>query len=251
MTAQSPMCWSVAGSEWPGVTPQIADDPGHQEGARVQDQRSCRIERLFVFPAVSRKRKGCEALHPSAAGKRIFGGAVGRDCKRSGARCKAGSVCVRVSRNASESTVHPTGAAIQRDIDAIIDSLSERGRRGVVIGLSMGGIFAIQSLKRSNNGDLRALVDSAPARVPTIPFLLRCPRWMNPLDAATADVVKRLCVLYAADDWWSKDPAAKELMEKVKAGGGRVWMIEGGHVDLSLSGLALRLPIYVDFVQQH
>ncbi len=154
----------------------------------------------------------------------------------------------------SESTVHPTAAAIQRDIDAIIDSLSEGGRRGVVIGLSMGGIFAIQSLKRSlkrsESGDLRALVDSAPAQVPTIPFLLRCPRWMNPLDAATADVVQRLGVLYAADDGWSKDPAAKELMEKVKAGGGRVWMIEGGHVDLSRSGLALRLPIYVDFVQQ-
>ena len=150
----------------------------------------------------------------------------------------------------SESTVHPTAAAIQSDIDAIIDSLSERGRRGVVIGLSMGGIFAIQSLKRSKSGDLRVLVDSAPAQVPTIPLLLRCPRWMNPLDAATADVAQRLGVLYAADDWWSKDPAAKELMEKVKAGGGRVWMIEGGHVDLSLSGLALRLPIYADFVQQ-
>jgi len=155
---------------------------------------------------------------------------------------------------ASESTVHPTAAAIQRDIDAIIDSLSERGRRGVVIGLSMGGIFAIQSLKRSlkrsESGDLRALMDSAPAQVPTIPFLLRCPRWMNPLDAATADVVQRLGVLYGADDGWSKDSAAKELMEKVKAGGGRVWMIEGGHVDLSLSGLAVRLPIYVDFVQE-
>ena len=58
---------------------------------------------------------------------------------------------------------------------------------------------------------------------------------MNPLDAATADVAQRLGVLYGADDWWSKDPAAKELMEKVKAGGGRVWMIEGGHVDLSQS----------------
>ena len=155
---------------------------------------------------------------------------------------------------ASESMVHPTAPAIQSDIDAIIDSLSERGRRGVVIGLSMGGIFAIQSLKRSlkrsESVDLRALVDSAPAQVPTIPFLLRCPRWMNPLDAATADVVQRLGVLYGADDGWSKDPAAKELMEKVKAGGGRVWMIEGGHVDLSLSGLAARLPIYVDFVQE-
>ena len=39
-------------------------------------------------------------------------------------------------------------------------------------------------------------------------------------------------------------------MEKVTAGGGRVWMLEGGHVDLSLAGLALRLPIYADFVQQ-
>ena len=155
---------------------------------------------------------------------------------------------------ASESMVHPTAPAIQSDIDAIIDSLSEGGRRGVVIGLSMGGILAIQSLKRSlkrpERADLRALVDSAPAQVPTIPFLLRCPRSMNPLDAATADVVQRLGVLYAADDIWSKDPAAKELMDKVKAGGGRVWMIEGGHVDLSPSGLAARLPIYADFVQE-
>jgi hypothetical protein len=149
---------------------------------------------------------------------------------------------------APESTVHPTAAAIQRDIDGIIDSLSERGRRGVVIGLSMGGIFAIQSLKRSKSGDLRALVDSAPAQVPTIPFLLRCPQWRNPLDAATADVVHRLGVLYGADDGWSKDRAAEELMAKVKAGGGRVWMIEGGHVDLSRSGLTVRLPIYVEFV---
>ena len=150
---------------------------------------------------------------------------------------------------APESTVYPTAAAIQRDIDGIIDSLSERGRRGVVIGMSMGGIFAIQSLKRSKSGDLRALVDSAPAQVPTIPFLLHCPRWMNPLDAATADVVQRLGVDYGAEDGWL-DRAAEELMEKVKAGGGRVWMIEGGHVDLSLSGLAVRLPIYVDFVQE-
>ena len=150
----------------------------------------------------------------------------------------------------AESTAHPTAAVIQRDIDAIIDSLSERGGRGVVIGLSMGGIFAIQSMKRSNRTDLRALVDSTPAHVPVIPFLLRCPRSMNPLDAATADVVQRLGVLYGADDGWSKDRAARQLMEKVKAGGGRVWMIEGGHVDLSRSGLAARLPIYVDFVQQ-
>jgi pimeloyl-ACP methyl ester carboxylesterase len=151
---------------------------------------------------------------------------------------------------APESTAHPTASAIQRDIDGIIDSLSERGRRGVVIGLSMGGIFAIQSLRRSKSGDLRALVDSAPAQVPTIPFLLRCPRSMNPLDAATADVVQRLGVVYGDDDGWSKDPAAKELMEKVRAGGGRVWTVEGGHVDLSPSGLAVRLPIYVDFVQE-
>jgi len=151
---------------------------------------------------------------------------------------------------APESTAHPTASAIQRDIDGIIDSLSERGRRGVVIGLSMGGIFAIQSLRRSQSGDLRALVDSAPAQVPTIPFLLRCPRSMNPLDAATADVVQRLGVVYGDDDGWSKDPAAKELMEKVRAGGGRVWTVEGGHVDLSPSGLAVRLPIYVDFVQE-
>jgi hypothetical protein len=73
---------------------------------------------------------------------------------------------------------------------------------------------------------------------------------MDPLDAATSDVVQRLGVLYGADDGWSRDPAAKELMEKVKAGGGRVWMIKGGHVDLSASGLAARLPIYVDFVEE-
>jgi hypothetical protein len=151
---------------------------------------------------------------------------------------------------APESTAYPTAAAIQRDIDAIIDRLSEHGRRGVVIGLSMGGIFAIQSLKRSKGSNLRALVDSTPARLPTIPFVLRCPRWMNPLDAATADVVQRLGVLYGAEDGWSNDPAAEEFMEKVKAGGGRVWTIEGGHVDLSPSGLAVRLPIYVDFVQE-
>ncbi len=154
----------------------------------------------------------------------------------------------------SGSTVRPTGAAIQSDIDAIIDRLSARGGRGVVIGMSMGGIFAIQALKRSlkhsSSGDLRALLDSAPAEVPAIPFLLRCPRWMNPLDAATADVIQRLGVLYAADDVWSNDAAAKELVQKVKAGGGRVWMVEGGHVDLSPSGLAVRLPIYVDFVQE-
>ena len=151
---------------------------------------------------------------------------------------------------AAESTVHPTAAAIQRDIDAIIASLFESGRRGAVIGLSMGGIFAVQSLKRSKSGDLRALVDSTPAQVPTIPFLLRCPRWMNPLDAATEDVVRRLGVVYGDDDGWSKDPAAQEFMEKVRAGGGRVWIVEGGHVDLSPSGLAVRLPIYVDFVQE-
>jgi len=84
--------------------------------------------------------------------------------------------------------------------------------------------------------------------VPRIPFLINCPRWMNPLEAATADVAQRLGVLYAADDGWSKGSAAEELMEKVKAGGGRVWMIQGGHVDLSPSGLAVRLPLYVDFV---
>ena len=146
------------------------------------------------------------------------------------------------------STVKPTAAAIQRDIDAIIERLSAGGRRGVVIGLSMGGIFAIQSMKRSNRTDLRALVDSTPAHVPVIPFVLRCPRSMNPLDAASRDVVPRLGVLYGHDDGWFKDPAAREFMENVKAGGGRVWVVEGGHVDLSPSGLAVRLPIYVDFV---
>ena len=151
---------------------------------------------------------------------------------------------------ASGSAVQPTGAAIQGDIDGIVDRLSEGGRRGVLIGLSMGGILAIQALKRSKSGDLRALVDSAPARVPAIPFLLRCPRGMDPLHAATPDLAPRLGVLYGTDDGWSNDPAAGELMEKVKSGGGRAWLIGGGHVDLSPSGLAVRLPIYVDFVQE-
>ena len=184
---------------------------------RVQDPRSSRTEGLFVFPAVSRKRNSCEALYPSPAGSASSAAQLAETA--SGPALAAKRAFVYEYRGyASESTVHPTAAAIQRDIDAIIDSLSERGGRGVVIGLSMGGIFAIQSLKRSKSGDLRALVDSAPAQVPTIPFLLRCPRWMNPLDAATADVVQRLGVLYGADDGWSKDSAAKELMEKAESG---------------------------------
>jgi len=152
---------------------------------------------------------------------------------------------------ASGSTVRPTAASIQQDVDGIVDKLAEGGRRGVAIGLSLGGIFAIQSLKHSRSGksgNLRALVDSVPAQVPWIPFLINCPRWLNPLDAATADVVQRLGVLYGADDGWYKDSAAEEMMEKVKAGGGRVWVIKGPHVDLSPAGLALRLPIYVAFV---
>ena len=152
---------------------------------------------------------------------------------------------------ASGSTVRATAASIQQDVNGIVDTLAEGGRRGVAIGLSLGGIFAIQSLKHSRSGksgNLRALVDSVPAQVPWIPFLINCPRWLNPLDAATADVVQRLGVLYGADDGWYKDSAAEEMMEKVKAGGGRVWVIKGPHVDLSPAGLALRLPIYVDFV---
>ena len=144
-----------------------------------------------------------------------------------------------------------SAASIQQDVDGIVDTLAEGGRRGVAIGLSLGGVFAIQSLKHSRSGksgNLRALTDSVPAQVPRIPFLINCPRWMNPLDAATADVVQRLGVLYGADDGWYKDSAAEELMEKVKAGGGRVWVVKGPHVDLSPSGLAARLPIYVDFV---
>ena len=83
------------------------------------------------------------------------------------------------------STIRPTAASIQQDVDEIVDTLAEGGRRGVAIGLSLGGIFAIQSLKHSKSGNLRVLVDSVPAQVPRIPFLIDCPRWMNPLDAAT------------------------------------------------------------------
>ena len=151
---------------------------------------------------------------------------------------------------APESTVRPTAAAIQRDVDGIIDALARGGGRGVVIGMSLGGVFAMQSLKRSKSGDLRVLLDSVPARLPWVPFLMDCPRWMNPLDAATPEVIRRVGVLYGADDGWSRDSAARELVEKVQAGGGRVWTIAGGHVDLSFSGLAARLPIYVDFVRE-
>ena len=146
------------------------------------------------------------------------------------------------------STVLPTAASIQLDVNEIVDALAAGGRRGVAIGLSMGGIFAIQTLRDSKRGSLRVLVDSVPAQLPRIPFLIHCPRWMNPVDAATTDVTRRIAVVYGTRDGWSRDPAADELMEKVKAGGGRVWLIEGGHVDLSPTGLAVRLPIYVDFV---
>ena len=47
----------------------------------------------------------------------------------------------------SGSTVRPTAASIQQDVDGIVAALAEGGRRGVAIGLSMGGIFAVQSLK--------------------------------------------------------------------------------------------------------
>ena len=53
---------------------------------------------------------------------------------------------------ASGSTVRPTAASIEQDVDAIIDTLAEGGRRGVAIGLSLGGIFAVQSLKHSRSG---------------------------------------------------------------------------------------------------
>jgi alpha-beta hydrolase superfamily lysophospholipase len=149
---------------------------------------------------------------------------------------------------AAGSTVLPTAASIQRDVEEIVDALAHGGRRGVVIGLSMGGIFAIQALRNSKRGHLRVLLDSVPAQLPRIPFVINCPRWMNPVEAATNDVTGRLAVVYGTHDGWSRDPAADELMEKVRAGGGRVWLIEGGHVDLSPSGLAVRLPIYVDFV---
>jgi pimeloyl-ACP methyl ester carboxylesterase len=149
---------------------------------------------------------------------------------------------------AAGSTVLPTAAAIQHDVDEIVDALAQGGRRGVVIGLSMGGIFAIQTLRNSRRGHLLVLLDSVPAQLPRIPFVINCPRWMNPVDAATTDVTGRLAVVYGTHDGWSRDPAADELMEKVRAGGGRVWLIQGGHVDLSPSGLAVRLPIYVDFV---
>jgi pimeloyl-ACP methyl ester carboxylesterase len=149
---------------------------------------------------------------------------------------------------AAGSTVLPTAASIQHDVNQIVDALAEGGRRGVAIGLSMGGIFAIQTLRDSKRGNLRVLVDSVPAQLPWIPFLINCPRWMSPVDAATTDVTRRLAVVYGTNDGWSRDPAADELMDKVRAGGGRVWVIEGGHVDLSPSGLAIRLPIYVDFV---
>ena len=148
------------------------------------------------------------------------------------------------------SAIRPTAASIQADIADIIDHLSEGRRSGVVIGLSLGGVFAIHALKRSRNSQLRALVDSAPARLPAIPFTLGCPRWMDPLDAATAEVIPRLGVLYSTGDAWSKDPAAGELMDRVNAGGGRVWVIDGGHVDLSPSGLAIRIPIYAGFVRE-
>ena len=152
---------------------------------------------------------------------------------------------------ASGSTARPTAASIQQDVDG--SSIRLLKADGVVSqsDFHLVGFLAIQTLKHSRSGrsgNLRALVDSVPAQVPRIPFLISCPRWMNPLDAATADVVQRLGVLYGADDRWFKDATAEELMDKVRAGGGRVWVTKGPDVDLSPSGLAVRLPIYVDFV---
>ena len=49
------------------------------------------------------------------------------------------------------------------------------------------------------------------AVAPQLPPLAR---WRHPLDAATADLALRLGVVYAEDDGWAKDAAAKELMEK-------------------------------------
>ena len=178
-TARSPMCWSIAGSEWLGITPQYCRRP-RPGGTRVQDQRSCRIEGLFVFPAVSGNETAAKHFILLLQGSASSSAQLAETASGLALAAKREVFVYEYRGYASESTPHPTAAAIQRDIDGIIDSLSERGRRGVVIGLSMGGIFAIQSLKRSKSGDLRALVDSAPAQVPTIPFLLRCPRWMNP-----------------------------------------------------------------------
>jgi alpha-beta hydrolase superfamily lysophospholipase len=66
---------------------------------------------------------------------------------------------------------------VDDDVDAIIDLLSQGGRRGVVIGLSMGGFFAIRSAQHSTRRDLRALLHSTPAQAPAMPLLLNFPRW--------------------------------------------------------------------------
>ena len=150
---------------------------------------------------------------------------------------------------AKDSKVRPSMNSIQRDVDAIVADLASTHRRGTLIGVSMGGIFATRTLLRNTQPQaLRVLLDSVPAQIPWIPFLISCPAHMSPINIINDERARRLGVIYGQDDGWSKDSAAKELMERVRIAHGKVWTVNRGHATLSARDRAVRVPIYSDFV---
>src|SRR6187431_2914380 len=102
---------------------------GQSAGLQRSRERGIRTfcgRRRQMTPALAKLRPGPVAL---AAGRDVF--------------------VYEYRGYAAGGTIVPTAAAIQMDVDAIIDLLSRGGRRGVVIGLSMGGFLAIRSAQQS------------------------------------------------------------------------------------------------------
>lgn len=148
-----------------------------------------------------------------------------------------------------DSKVRPSMASIQGDVDAIVADLVRRRRRGTLIGVSMGGIFAARSLLRyAPATELRVLLDSVPAQIPRIPFFMWCPASMSPVNIVTSELARRVGVIYGEDDGLTKDSASKELMERVRQAHGNVWIISRGHATLSARDQLVRVPLYSEFV---
>ena len=107
----------------------------------------------------------------------------------------------------------------------------------------------MQSMTRcTSSRPLRVLLDSVPAQVPWLPFMLWCPSSMDPVRAATRTGALASASSMGVTTGMVARQRGQGLMDNVRSGGGRVWVVDGGHADLSPEGLSIRLPIYVDFI---
>ncbi|MCA9233549.1 MAG: alpha/beta fold hydrolase, partial [Planctomycetales bacterium] len=148
-----------------------------------------------------------------------------------------------------EQEVPSTGALLGDTVEVVARLFGQSGtRKGVLVGISMGGIFALHAAKQLPHLNLHLLLDSVPARIPTV-FVSLCPKYLDPIEMLSDELLGRTGIIYSeSDPNYTGVADADRMIGRIRSRSTFVEKVDTAHAELSPRGVLVRAPLYAKYI---